>query len=161
LIALGWRELVSANNDLRDRVSKGSFYSRSSVSRKWQKNRKHQSAEIRFGPAVKAFLLCLLIAGSSLGYVWQKSQIDDLGQQIRKRELRLKDLQVQNDKLHRQLVAMRSPQYLQERIKEMNLGLVPSQPSQVWYLKEPVKLEATTHNRELASRQSTPVAVNE
>jgi hypothetical protein len=123
-------------------------------------NRKRQSAEIRFGPAVKAFFLCLLIAGSSLGYVWQKSQIYDLGQQIRKRELRLKDLQDQNDKLRRQLVMMRSPQYLQERVKEMNLGLVPSQPSQVWYLKEPVKLEAT-HNRELASRQTASVAVNE
>jgi len=109
---------------------------------------------------LKAFLLCLLIAGSSLGYVWQKSQIYELGQQIRKRELRLKDLQDQNDKLRRQLASMRSPQYLQERVKEMNLGLTPSQPSQVWYLKEPVKSEAA-HNRELASRQSTPVAMNE
>ena len=124
------------------------------------KNRKHQSAAIRFGPALKAFLLCLLIGGSGVGYVWQKNQIYDLGQQIRKRELHLKDLQDQNDKLRRQLASMRSPQYLQERVKEMNLGLVPSQPSQVWYLKEPVKSEAT-HNRELASRQSTPVAMNE
>lgn len=124
------------------------------------KNRKHQSAAIRFGPALKAFLLCLLIGGSGIGYVWQKNQIYDLGQQIRKRELHLKDLQDQNDKLRRQLASMRSPQYLQERVKEMNLGLVPSQPSQVWYLKEPVKSEAT-HNRELASRQSTPVAMNE
>ena len=124
------------------------------------KNRKHQSAAIRFGPALKAFLLCLLIGGSGIGYVWQKNQIYDLGQQIRKRELRLKDLQDQNDKLRRQLLSMSSPQYLQGRVKEMNLGLAPSQPSQVWYLKEPVKLEAT-HNRELASRQSTPVAMNE
>jgi len=128
---------------------------------KMAKNRKHQSAEIRFGPALKAFLLCLFIAGSSLGYVWQKSQIYELGQQIRRRELRLKDLQVQNEKLLGQLKLMRSPQYLAERVKEMNLGLVPSQPSQVWYLKEPVKSEPATHNREMASRQSTPVAMNE
>ena len=125
------------------------------------KNRKHQSAAIRFGPALKAFLLCLLIGGSGVGYVWQKNQIYDLGQQIRKRELHLKDLQDQNDKLRRQLAMMGSPQYLQERVKEMNLGLGPSQPSQVWYLKEPVKSEPATHNREMASRQSTPVAMNE
>jgi cell division protein FtsB len=125
------------------------------------KNRKHQSAAIRFGPALKALLLCLLIGGSGVGYVWQKNQIYDLGQQIRKRELRLKDLQDQNDKLRRQLAMMRSPQYLQERVKEMNLGLAPSQPSQVWYLKEPVKSEGTTRNRELASRQSTPMVINE
>jgi hypothetical protein len=124
------------------------------------KNRKHQSAAIRFGPALKAFLLCLLIGCSGVGYVWQVNQIYDLGQQIRKSELHLKDLRDQNDKLRRQLASMRSPQYLQERVKEMNLGLVPSQPSQVWYLKEPVKLEAT-HNRELASRQTAPVVVNE
>ena len=125
------------------------------------KNRKHQSAAIRFGPALKAFLLCLLIGGSGVGYVWQKNQIYDLGQQIRKRELRLKDLQDQNEKLRRQLVYMRSPQFLEARVKELNLGLVPSQPSQVWYLKEPAKPEAATQNRELASRQSTPVAMNE
>jgi len=84
-----------------------------------------------------------------------------VGQQIRRRELHLKDLQAQNDKLLGQLKMMRSPPYLQERVKEMNLGLVPSQPSQVWYLKEPVKSEPATHNREMASRQSTPVAINE
>jgi len=125
------------------------------------KNRKHQSAAIRFGPALKAFLLCLLICGACLGYVWQKSQIYELGQQIRKRELRLKDLRDQNEGLRRQLANMRSPESLRDRVKELNLGLQPSQPSQVWYLQEPVKLEAATHNRELASRQSAPVAMNE
>ena len=125
------------------------------------KNRKHQSAAIRFGPALKAFLLCLLIGGSGVGYVWQKNQVYELGQQIRKRELRLKALHDQNDALRRQLGYMRTPQYLRDRVKDMDLSLVPTQPSQVWYLKEPVKLEAPTHNRELASRQSTPVAMNE
>jgi hypothetical protein len=125
------------------------------------KNRKHQSAAIRFGPALKAILLCLLIGGSALGYVWQKHQVDELGQQILKRELRLKALRTQNDALRRQLLYMRSPLYLRDRVKEMDLSLVPTQPSQVWYLKEPVKLESTTHNRELASRQSAPMAMNE
>ena len=53
------------------------------------KNRKYQSAALRYGPAFKAFLLCLLIGGSGVGYVWQKNQIYELGQQIKKRELRL------------------------------------------------------------------------
>ena len=57
------------------------------------KNRKYQSAAIRFGPALKAFLLCLLIGGSGIGYVWQKNQIYELGQQIRKREMHLKEVQ--------------------------------------------------------------------
>jgi len=105
-------------------------------------------------------LLCLLIGGSGVGYVWQKNQIDQLGQQIRKREMHLKELQDQNEKLRRQMAYMKSPPFLEARIKELNLGLVPPQPSQVWYLKEP-KLESPKQNRELAARQSNPVAMNE
>jgi hypothetical protein len=125
------------------------------------RNRKYQSAAIRFGPALKASLLCLLIAGSAIGYVWQKSQIDELGQQIRKREIHLKDLQSQNEKLRRQLAFMRSPSFLETRIKELNLNLMPPQPSQVWYLPEPSPEKAKTGVRQLADRQTPPVAMNE
>jgi cell division protein FtsB len=124
------------------------------------KNRKHQSAAIRFGPALKAFLFCLLIGGSAVGYVWEKNQVDLLSQQIKKREVHLKDLQDQNGKLRRQIEYMRSPAFLEVRVKELKLGLVPPQPSQVWYLKEPTP-ESNKQRRELAARQSTPVAMNE
>lgn len=124
------------------------------------KNRKHQSAAIRFGPALKAFLLCLLICGSALGYVWQKSQIDQLGLQIKKREVHLKELRDQNEKLRRALAYMKSPPFLEERVQTLHLGLVPTQPTQVWYLKEPVP-EANKQNRELASRQMSSVTMNE
>jgi hypothetical protein len=101
------------------------------------RNRKYQSAAIRFGPALKAFLLCLLIGGSGVGYVWQKDQISQLGQQIKKRELHLVELGNQNEKLRKQLAAMRSPRFLERRIQELGLGLVPPQPAQVWRLTEP------------------------
>lgn len=102
------------------------------------RNRKNQSAAIRFGPALKASLLCLLIGGSGVGYVWQKSQIDQLGQQIKRRELRLSQAADQNTKLRKQLATMRSPGYVMLRIRELNLGLVPPQPGQVWRLSEPL-----------------------
>ncbi len=101
------------------------------------RNRKYQSAAIRFGPALKAFLLCLLIGGSGVGYVWQKDQIAQLGQQINKRELRLADLAKQNEKLRKQLSVMRSPPFLERRIQDLNLGLVRPQPAQIWWLTEP------------------------
>src|SRR5205814_2318036 len=101
------------------------------------RNRKYQSAAIRFGPSLKAFLLCLLIGGSGVGYVWQKKQIYDLGQQIRKRELHMLALQDQNETLKTQLAKMRSQMYLEMRIKQLNLGLVPPSPSQVWRFAEP------------------------
>ncbi len=101
------------------------------------RNRKTQSAAIRFGPALKAFLLCLLLGGSGVGYVWQKDQIVRLGQQIKTRETRLIKLRQQNEDLCKQLERMRSLQFLEAKIKELNLGLVPPQQSQIWRLPEP------------------------
>lgn len=120
------------------------------------KNRKSQSAVIRFGPALKALFLCLLIAGSAVGYVWQKSQIYQLGQQIRQREIRLAQLKDANQKLHDQLAMLRSPPMLDKRVRELNLGLGPAQPSQIWRLPEPVLASSVDQNatRRLAVRQT-------
>ena len=103
------------------------------------KNRKYRSAAIRFGPALKAFLLCLLLGGSGVGYVWQKNQIFELGRQIKEREARLGGIEAQNDELKQQLAIMRSPVYLNERIKDLKLGLVQPMPAQMWRLPEPVR----------------------
>lgn len=100
------------------------------------RNRKHQSAAIRFGPALKAFLLCLVFAGSGVGYVWQKSQIDELGRQIKQRETRLNELQERNKKLRDQLAILRSPAELDARARKLGLG--QPQPGQIWRLVEPV-----------------------
>ena len=102
------------------------------------KNRKYQPAAIRFGPAVKAMLLCLIFAGSGVGYVWQKTRIYELGQQIRKSEMHLAELQDSNKKLRDQLAMLRSPAKLEQRARELNLGLVQPLPSQIWRMAEPV-----------------------
>jgi hypothetical protein len=101
------------------------------------RNQRNQSAAIRFGPALKAFLLCLIIGGSGVGYVWQKNQLYELGQQIKKRELSLAQLREQNEKLKKQLALLRTPAWLECRAKELNLGLVPPHPSQIRRLVEP------------------------
>lgn len=102
------------------------------------RNRKHQSAAVRFGPALKAFMLCAFIGGSGVGYVWQKSQIDELGRQIKQREVRLAELQYQNKKLADHLAILRSPKDLRRRLPDLKLGLVPVHPAQVWRLPEPL-----------------------
>lgn len=101
------------------------------------RNRKSQSAAARFGPALKACLLCILIGGSGVGYVWQKDQLARLDQQIRIREIRLSRLEDQNEKLSKQLATMHGPHYLEAQILKLNLGLVQPQPSQIWSLPEP------------------------
>jgi len=120
------------------------------------KNRKNQSAAIRFGPALKALFLCFMIAGSAVGYVWQKSQIYQLGRQIRQREIRLAQLQNDDQKFNDQLSILRSPMMLDRRVRELNLGLVPAQPMQVWRLPEPAAALPENENstRQFAARQT-------
>ena len=119
-------------------------------------NRKSQSAAIRFGPALKAAFLCLLIAGSAIGYVWQKNEIYRLSQRIRQSELRLKQMADRNEKLRVKLADLRSPMMLDQRARELNLGLAPAQPMQVWRLPEPpaAPLESNPLARQLAARQA-------
>src|SRR5690348_6236499 len=99
-------------------------------------NRKSQSASIRFAPALKALFLCLLIAGSAIGYVWQKSQILQLGKEISRNESQLRQLHADNERMANQLSILRSPVMLDARVRQLNLGLVPAQPSQVVRLQD-------------------------
>ncbi len=101
------------------------------------KNRKNKSVAIRFGPAIKALLLCSLFVVSGVGYVWQKSLIAELGQQIRTRETELAKFQDQNKKRRDRLAGLKSPDQLKARLRELNLGLVDPPPLQVWRLVEP------------------------
>lgn len=118
------------------------------------KNRKYQSAAVRFGPALKAFVLCALIGGSGVGYVWQKSQINELGRQIKAHELRLAELQTQNKKARDQLAVLRSPTMLKKRVDELKLGLGEPQQSQIWRLAEPMALAVPETSGQLAAHQN-------
>ena len=117
------------------------------------KSRKNQSAAIRFGPALKAFFLCFLIAGSAVGYVWQKSQIYELGRQIRQCEIHLSQLRSQDQRLTDQLAILRSPMMLDQRARQLNLGLVPATPGQVCRLPDPIVGAQNNQPRQFAGRQ--------
>jgi hypothetical protein len=97
--------------------------------------------------------LCFLIAGSAVGYVWQKSQIYELGRQIRAREIRLSQLRSQNQRLTDQLAILRSPVMLDQRARQLNLGLGPAQPGQVCRLPDPVSGVRNDQPRQFAGRQ--------
>jgi cell division protein FtsB len=122
------------------------------------KNRKNQAAAIRFGPALKASFLCLLIGGSAVGYVWQKNEIYRLGQQIRQRETKLVQLQSDNKRLGDQISILHSPVMLDQRAKELNLGLAPATPMQVVRLTEPPVASGKNGSRQYAQRPVTDLA---
>ena len=119
------------------------------------KNRKNQAAAIRFGPALKASFLCLLIGGSAVGYVWQKNEIYRLGQQIRQRETKLAQLQADNKRLNDQISILHSPPLLDRRVKELQLGLAPATPMQVVRLAEMPAVPDKNSLRQLAQRPVT------
>ena len=102
------------------------------------RNRKNESVVLRFGPALKAFGLCVIIGGAAVGYVWQKSQIDQLGRQIRDREIKLTEVREQNKKLRGHLAFLRSPGQLEQKLVDLKLGLVLPSPGDVWRVSEPV-----------------------
>jgi hypothetical protein len=120
------------------------------------RNQKNQSAAIRFCPALKALFLCLVIAGLAVGYVWQKGQIYQLGRQITACESRLVLLRDENQKLGDQLAVLRSPVMLDQRVRELNLGLVPAKPAQIYRLVEPPPNENS--RRQFAARQNGGIA---
>ena len=119
------------------------------------KNRKHQAAAIRFAPALKASFLCLLIGGSAVGYVWQKNEIYRLGQQIRQRETKLQQMQADNKRLTDQLGILHSPVMLDQRARELQLGLVPATPMQVVRLLESPSVPEKGNSRQFASRPAS------
>jgi cell division protein FtsL len=102
-------------------------------------NRKQQSAAAHFSTVLKVVLLCTLIGGSAIGYVWQKSEISRLDKQIRSAEKNLTQLQDDNRALAFQIEVLKSPVMIDRRARELNLGLSPAQPAQkVVLLEAPV-----------------------
>jgi hypothetical protein len=113
------------------------------------RNRKSESG-VRLAPALTALTLCALFVSLGVGFVWCKNQIGELGDQIKKSEVRLAELERQNRFRRDQLAALCSPVALDDRVKKLNLGLGPPALAQVIHLTEktPGSRPATSAERE-------------
>ena len=100
------------------------------------RNRKHETT-VGPAPALKAVVICLLLGGSAVGYVLQKNQLHELGQQITKREGILSKLRWDNKLRATQLANLQLPRRIEERVNEQKLGLVRAPAVQVIWLPEP------------------------
>src|SRR5258705_13873380 len=81
-------------------------------------------------------LACFFVAGAGAGFLWNKSQIHTLGQQIREYEMRLERAKSHRMTLELTYSAMCSHADLEERVKRMRLELGPPQPDQIVRLPE-------------------------
>jgi hypothetical protein len=127
------------------------------------RNRKNQSAVVRFGPAVKTVLICLFIGGSGVGYVWQQNQLLELGRQKVEKEKRRDVFRAQNELLIRQLAGLQSPRAIEVRVKDLKLGLSMASPTQVVRLLDeplptPARPASTVSGSELQYAQRHPGA---
>ena len=100
-----------------------------------KRNRKREP--LRFGTVTKSLFMCVCVAISGLGYVWQKNAIYRLGDEIKRREALLSSAQKRNLMLAAQLAHLESPAALETKCQEYNLSLVAPRESQVVRLYEP------------------------
>ena len=119
------------------------------------RNRKTQSTAARFGPAVKAFVLCSLIAGAGVGYVNQKNTIDLLGDQRGKLEKQRDRQRLHRQILLRKLAALNSPNELEAQVQRMNLDLSPTPPDRIVHLSV-VPRDAVKRDEILFAEQIAP-----
>lgn len=81
-------------------------------------------------------LLCLFLAGAGAGYLWNKSQIHALGDQMHAYEVRLETARRHRLLLERTYAAMCSPADLDARVKRMRIDIGPPQLDQIVKLDE-------------------------
>ena len=99
------------------------------------RNRKNGSATWLV-PGAKAALICLLLGGSAIGYVYQKNQLFELGRQIQKSQQQLEALNESNARLQRSLLTLQSTVYLENRVRELKLQLAPPAQNQILTIPE-------------------------
>src|SRR5262245_27470908 len=118
-------------------------------------NRKHQSAAVRFGPALKVLLLCLFVGGSGVGYVWQKNQLLRLSSQLKNVEKDLEKRRGENQLLNRYVAERLLPEALEAKVHEFKLGLVPTSATNILFVTDRPIEPSTAGNELTESKRST------
>ena len=106
--------------------------------------RQNETAGFTFGPAIKAFLFCVFIGGSGLGFVWQKQEIGDLGRQLKDAELRLEELKRQNKNRTETLQQFLDPRLLAQKATTQFPDLTQPVPNRIVILSEPPPIARET-----------------
>lgn len=88
------------------------------------------------GWIVKAVLVCLFAGGSCAGYLWQKSQVHLLGQEIRGLETDLERLAKGNDVLRQRYSVLVSNPVLEQQVEQFGLDLRSPAPEQILRIRE-------------------------
>lgn len=91
---------------------------------------------VEIGHALRVFCLCLFVGAASVGYLYQKNQLENLGHEIQRKELRLDQLKRENADDQEKLAWMQTHRYIDKRVQQMGLGLVEPREEQILRLEE-------------------------
>jgi hypothetical protein len=120
--------------------------------------RKEKKAAPPTASIVFVGLLCFFVVAAGGGYLWNKSQIHTLGEQIRTYETRLDRAKDYRMTLERNYATNCSPLYLEMLVKRMRLDIGPPQPDQIVRLPERAGDE---QDEKLMADRTTPAPVEE
>ena len=93
--------------------------------------RRSKATALKPATVITSIVICAAACLAGIGYVWAKTQVWGLSREIKKMELRLDQLKRNNDVLQRNYAAMCDPARLNERVRDLKLGLVSPHPSQI------------------------------
>jgi hypothetical protein len=100
-----------------------------------KQNRKREP--LRLGTVAKSLIACMCVAALGLFYVYGKTRINRLGDEVGKREATLTATEKRNAMLAAQLAQLKSPAALEQRCQQYNLGLMSPKDTQMVPLYEP------------------------
>jgi hypothetical protein len=107
--------------------------------------------------AIKVLIARGVIGAIGLGYLWQQKQIQMLAETYKQCGQDLQRLQRQNRMRRSELDHLRLVPVIENRVKEMNLGLVPAPPEQIVRL---VEVSSTPPGNPIPPRTSRTVLVS-
>jgi hypothetical protein len=98
-------------------------------------------------------MACFFIVAAGAGFLWNKSQIHTLGEQIRGYEMRLESAKLHRLTLERNYAFACSRTELERRLKTMKIELGPPQPDQLVRLPE---ISGAGQEEKLVARRPMP-----
>ena len=102
--------------------------------------RRRKTSAVKPATVIATVILCAAACLAGIGYVWAKAQVWKLSQEMKKLEVRRDELKRHNDSLERIYAGMCTPERLDQRVRELNLGLFRPPPSQIVRLPEPAPM---------------------
>lgn len=104
----------------------------------WRRQAKSDSP-VTLRSFIAVALFSLIAVSSGIGYLKQKEHTERIGEDIKQLETSLETLKLKNRLRESRIEQLKSPQRLEQKVKEMELGLRLPEEKQVMRLGDPTQ----------------------